>query len=711
MRLGPDVPVALVAGLVTLVLLGTESSFLLITLLLDGSYLLLLLGPPALLGVGLLSCRRGTGLLADRVVPGAALGIGLLSFVVLFLGLVGRLSQASLGLALAAMGIAGLVLTLLGLQTLDTGRTQGTRWRWLWLAACPFLALTIAAAALPPGMLWAEEGFGYDVLEYHLAVPKEFFAAGGVHFLPHNTYSNFPLNGEMLWLGAMVLRGADIEASFLAGLVNVALAMLFAAAAWWAARPFGPRAGVLAGVLAATAPWVGYLAGIVYVEPGMLALGMAALGAAIRTWGQLDTPRPGSPGPAGAGGGSKLPNEDSAACGEEPSARLSPGRRGGVERFELRAQIGWALLAGVLAGLCWGFKYTAGPLIVLPIGLTIVLAAGPLRGRIVAGALYAITALALFSPWLVRNQVNTGNPVFPLAWSIFGANPALWDSVLEERWQNAHGAGGSGEEGASPAMLALDRSFADVRMGPAVVLLALAGMIRKRDRLTLVLLGMLALQLGIWAMATHLFARFAAVLLLPLVMLAARIAAPPYSRAWPVAALALGLGAAVNIYALAGLYYHHTRIGAGGEAIKAFDRTDLFVKGDWPGTEHIGALNALPEGSRVLLVGEARTFYLRRPCTYATVFNRHPLEEAARLGQPKDVLGWLTRSGYTHVLVHWGEVGRLRRTYGFPEELDNVLFDGLEQAGMRRAKDFTLEPGQAAYATLYEVPGAQTRGS
>lgn len=676
-RLGPGLRVAAVVVVLTLVLLGAESSFLLISLILDGSYLVLLLGPPALLGVGLLSCGKSNRRLEDRLVPGAILGVGLLSLVVLGFGQLGILNRITLGACLAVMGVAGLLLAIRGLQTLDTSTPRGTRWRWLWLAACPFLALTIAASALPPGMLWAEEGFGYDVLEYHLAVPKEFLAAGRISFLPHNTYSNFPLNAEMLWLGAMVLRGADIEAASLAGLVNVALAALFTAAAWWAARPFGARAGIVGGVLAATAPWLGYLAGIAYVEPGMLALGMAALGAAIRSWP-----------PAGIPAGPQ---------GDEPAAVL-PAMR-----------VRWALLAGVLAGLCWGFKYTAGPLIVLPVGLLIVLAAGPGRQRLIAGAAYAGACLALFSPWMIRNQVNTGNPVFPLAWSVFGADPQAWDASLEERWDKAHGAEGSGAQGASPVALALARSFFEDRMGPAVVVLAFAGAIRKRDRFTLALLGLLAVQFAIWAGATHLFARFAAVMLLPLCILAARAAAPPFSRAAAVVAAVLAMGAAVNVYALGGLYYHHTRIG--GEAIQAFDQTDLFVKGQLSGIEYLGAINALPEGSRVLLVGEARTFYLRRPCTYATVFNRHPLEAHARRESPGEVLGWLARSGYTHVLVHWGEVDRLWRTYGFPEELDNAFFESLEQAGLRRAKDFTLDPGRAAYATIYEVPGAQTRGS
>ena len=84
-----------------------------------------------------------------------------------------------------------------------------------------FIALAILATCLPPGILWAEEGSGYDVLEYHLAVPRAFHERGSITFLPHNVYSNFPLASEMLLLLMMTLHGDAIESAFLAKMVNV----------------------------------------------------------------------------------------------------------------------------------------------------------------------------------------------------------------------------------------------------------------------------------------------------------------------------------------------------------------------------------------------------------------------------------------------------------------------------------------------------------
>ena len=36
----------------------------------------------------------------------------------------------------------------------------------------------------------------FDVREYHLQAPKEFFQPGRISFLPHNVYANMPLGAE-----------------------------------------------------------------------------------------------------------------------------------------------------------------------------------------------------------------------------------------------------------------------------------------------------------------------------------------------------------------------------------------------------------------------------------------------------------------------------------------------------------------------------------
>ena len=47
----------------------------------------------------------------------------------------------------------------------------------------------------------------FDVLEYHLEGPREYFQSGRIGYLPHNVYTNMPFNVEMLHLLAMEVMG------------------------------------------------------------------------------------------------------------------------------------------------------------------------------------------------------------------------------------------------------------------------------------------------------------------------------------------------------------------------------------------------------------------------------------------------------------------------------------------------------------------------
>jgi len=689
--------IALAILAVVIALVAVESVIALAVLLLEGGSVLYVLTSAALAGrwiVHFLGLKKLS--LAERCIYQVSLGLGFLSLIVLALGSVGWLTQPvafALVFVLTLLGIIRFTLdqkqqlknanatplptrsdTPLPARSASEGlhdshltakmprKTKTPRedsfvsaFHWLWLLVAPFLAIALLAACLPPGVLWREEGFGYDVLEYHLAVPKFFYETGAISFLPNNVYSNFPLNSEMLSLLMMVLRGDAIEAAYMVHITNVGLACLFVAAAWLAGRTFSQRAGIVAAVLAATTPWIVYLAGIAYVEVGMLAMGMCSLAALLRV------------------------------------------------RSDVQQSNRWIIAAGLLAGLACGYKYTAVVLILLPLALTVVSEQSSVSMRFKRLAIFVVGALITFSPWMARNVINTHNPVFPLAYSVFGAKQGTWDAELEARWQRGHGSAEAELADTSLAKRVFDRTLGDERMGYLLFVLAAWGAFASRDRRTVVLLAMLAIQFVIWLTATHLFARFAVVFLLPMIVLAARVAEKPLLRRAIYALVALLiLGVSWNLYALGSLYYHHTH--AIGQPV--YDRLDFFVDGRLSGMQHIGTINALDEDAKVLLVGEARTFYVRRPCVYATVFNHHPLAEAARQNPDGPALmAWLWQSGFTHVLAHWDEIDRLQATYGLDSEIDTSLFERLTVAGLKESVSFSYTDKQSYYATLFEVPG------
>ncbi len=111
--------------------------------------------------------------------------------------------------------------------------------RWLWLAT-PFVLAILLGAMLPP--------IDFDVREYHLEAPKEFYQQGRITFLPHNVYANMPLSSEMLSLLGMIVMG-DWWYGALAGKTVIAAAAPITAIAIFAAgrRFFSTAAGVVGG--------------------------------------------------------------------------------------------------------------------------------------------------------------------------------------------------------------------------------------------------------------------------------------------------------------------------------------------------------------------------------------------------------------------------------------------------------------------------------
>ncbi len=702
--------VAMLAVLATLAMLGILSPIAVLIVLRDGWAAAAVV--LAAVGYGLWLVRA-IGLHQEprcrQVLFAVGLGLGGLALLVLAAGVLGLLQQwlwTSVvigGMAVGLWRVRTLLSTPPGknarVAAVGTGANalhQDARLRWLWLTVAGFAALGLLASTMPPGVLWPEEGNGYDVLEYHLGVPREYFEAGRIAYLPHNIYSNFPFNVEMLYLLTMVLRGGPIEAVFTAQLLNVLLGGLAVAAIWLAGREFGRAAGLVAGVAAGSCPFIPYLCGVAYVENGMILFAALALAAAVR-----------------------------------------------LTRISGDARLRWALVGGLLAGLACGCKYTAAPMVFAPLSCAVLMALWCSRGEgqkpsraagLHALAVFFVGWAVTFGPWLAKNAVWTGNPVFPLARAVLPERAGRWADEPAARWHEGHLPApedrpwsrriarlwgeviGSRWFGALPGLAILGGVVLAVRRRgswkpippdpPDGTDASTAGSLRPA-----LLPCWLMLLFGIvtWLAWTHLVWRFAVVLVVPAaVVVGAAVQQFLSARMRSGTIAALLVGATANL----GLTVTTFREGLAFRvaAVREEQRTDgraWFTEGQWPWQAHVPGLNALArEGRRVLMVGDARRFYLDQGIDYCVVFNRNPFAEAAADLPPSALMQWLRDRGYAALYVDWGELRRLRGSrYGFWESIDESLFAGLEQAGLlRRLEDFTIEPDRPPYGTLYRVP-------
>lgn len=304
---------------------------------------------------------------------------------------------------------------------------------------------------------------------------------------------------------------------------------------------------------------------------------------------------------------------------------------------------------------------------------------------------FSLGVLLVMTPWLAKNVVDTGNPVYPLGYRVFGGRD--WDEGRERQWTNAH-------RPRPISAKALVDSILDVAgrsdwMSPALIALTPLAFLRRGSRRAAgVLGGYVAYLFATWWLLTHRLDRFWLPLLPALAVLAGLGADWTRSRAW-MALLALVLTVSILTSA-------------------AHSTTALVALNDWMGdlrklraevprmaNEPLARLDAaLPPGARPLLVGQAQAFHMNHPVVYNTVFDRDTFEVIDRGRSPEEVRAELVRRGITHVYVDWSEVARYRSpgNYGFTDYVTPDRFDRLVRAGV--LSPMAQGPGFALYGIV-----------
>jgi hypothetical protein len=555
-----------------------------------------------------------------------------MSLAILALGLIGEFNRP-VAIAMVLLGLGMAVVAIVKRRPKFSPHVGFAHWPWLLMT--PSLAMVVLCALLPAGLLWGmDEPNGYDVVEYHLQVPREWYEAGHIFALHHNVYSFFPFNVEMHYLLGMQLMGGPWAGQFLAQLMHAAYMALFVVAVYATVRPWGQGRAMIAALLAAAPPWVPLLASIAYDEGGLLLYGTLAIGWAMRGL-----------------------NDERGTMNEEVSAVHRSSFI--VHRF---------LLSGVMAGFAAGCKLTAVPLILAGIPVAVMLLA-PRQWKGVA--VFSLAGLLTFSPWLMRNAVwARGNPVFPEMQSVLGR--AHFSQEQSDRWYRAHKP--RPEQQAMKARVEELKAqvFADWRFGPVVNLLghsvglgmlslgilAMLNCLKHREPRMLLLL--MVILTGFWLLETHLQGRFY-VLAIPLAAIATTFVPKQWWRlvVAPVAVLLVIVGVGMACSHLESTEIDLANRGIPLMAAVGFTDIDRSQQLHEP-------LPSMP----IVLVGDAQAFTWKVPMSqlhYRTIFDvdmsdgRTASEAyAADLPLGTTALFWIDP----------GELARFERTYQLPARRD-----------------------------------------
>lgn len=476
------------------------------------------------------------------------------------------------------------------------------------LAALLLALLLNLAGALAPEIF-------YDALVYHLAVPNYFVIHHGFAPMAYNFYSDLPFTHGMLYAAALLLKGPGLAKliNYGAGLLTVLAVLSFGA------RHFTLRAGLWAALIFYTVAHTMFSAWSTGTEALLTLFATLALYAALN-------------------------------------------RRDGGAR--------WLWLAAAFCGLGMGVKYTG----LFPTLGVMLVCAWQDRARPSAAlknlAVFTLIASVFTGPWLVKNWLYTGNPVFPFALKLFGAGatadpqkltefagqaaqmgPLTPKSWLLTQWKVTMGQVPNSEY-FTPLFLAL--------LPTAFLLAAPAGP---------ALAGLWAFFLVSWLgwCATSTMVRF----LMPAyptagLVLAAYLFSPGH-RALKAALKAAALAACLaGLYVAALIFYSQGRWRPVAGAVPAEEYL-AHTQPTYPYSCYaaIKFINErTPPDSKTLMIGDEKSFYFKKDFVVSSVYDRTAIVEyAAASKDGDDLYARLKADGVTHLLLNTADAVRLAREY------------------------------------------------
>jgi len=327
---------------------------------------------------------------AEHLLAGIAVGLGIASALALGLA-------AAHALRALPFGIAAAVALVLGGRTF-VGALGAVRWPRDWTAWG--LVGVCAIVLLAEAPTWFAPPVGGDQTKYHLAYPRLFAMAGGLVPTPWCFWGSQQWLQNFLFVLAYAVRGEN-----LARCLNAVSGVLAALAlATLARRHLGRRLGVVAGALFFTMPM---------------------------TWSQMTR------------SGADMSVVVYAALAVSAWLDWTKSERDAdIRRTAIYAGLGGASkMMGLLVPALVG------------IGILVVLVRRrPPIGRAIGAALvYGVVAIAILSPWYVRNAIETGDPLHPFGQAVFhGRNWSPEAAAYLDTYYDQYRTREAGDRGGKP---------------------------------------------------------------------------------------------------------------------------------------------------------------------------------------------------------------------------------------------------------------------
>jgi hypothetical protein len=599
---------------------------------------------------------------SQRTLIGATMGLGILVAGMFSLAALGKLSLSTVSWLLAFLWLVGFIEMSAVVVSLVANRNLlGERP----LAAgfvFSILGLIFWTTWVPPHQ--------YDSLVYHLPLAAAYARMGGFTPMEHLLFSHFPQNGELLFTLALILR-SDILGQMFMWLAS-------ALAVWWIFE-LGKREAplstvMLACVLLVTHTSVMLLAGTTYVEPLVMLWVTAAVLSFLR-WRQVSA--------------------------------VDPGSRS------------WLVLSAIFTGLALGTKYYAGITAAI-LGLRLLIAAAApgdnRRARLLDLVVFVGLVTALFSPWMVKNYVNTGNPLFPFFYKWFAGSAT--GPRAQTAWDYFHILNEYGHMGHfwkdllnfPKEILTKPLRFGggmDVLGGLgwelALWTIPLSAWASRSNRFLKGMMAFCGLYLAAW-FCTGVVLRFLTVVAPLLSLLAANGLSRVLSEAEPLARRLLwtATGILIAVHLLL-FFYVHSLFQSANVLLGQEERESFLARRlDYYACARVAA-ERLDKSDKILLVGEQRGYYVEQAHATTNSYAPNPfIVWANEAANPAQLAQRMRAEGYGHVIFVPREAKRISAPFEAFTDKGRANWTGLEP-------DLTQPVYRGASCTLYAIANTDAR--
>lgn len=448
----------------------------------------------------------------------------------------------------------------------------------------------------------------FDELVYHLAIPDIYIKNNKISNIPYLVFSNYPLNVEMLFTMAISLKSDT-----LAQLIHFSFGLLSGLSIYAFSRTFFGRIQASLSILIFfSMPSIVFIMSFAFNDLGLTYYVILSVYAML-TWIRIN-------------------------------------------------DRGWLILSGVMVGLAMGVKYVGIISFIILFGFIIMNRYRVFNVCLKELSIFSFVALLPVLPWLIKNLIFVGNPVYPFLYGLFGGEN--WSNFNAQRFTQEMSHYGPSHSGVLrylvlPLFITCQWDTGDIPIGPLPLLyLPFLFFIKNIDKSIKYLLIFCSIYFFFWTI-TSMVIRFLFPCIALLCVVVGYVIKEKNKSARPVF-----IALILNIYTLYTAIGQHPDFYLGdktrqeklllAEPVKDYYNVVKFIN------------EKLPTGSKILFIGEPRRYYCKKEVITSSQFDTAIISKLVKESKDiKELLYKLKELEVNYVLYNKNNIGWLNRQFNY----------------------------------------------